>query len=206
MPSPIRLPKSGSWDLGRLYEQPMSAHVTDGSGSSSSLLPTPTTLEIERRGSDRSDELLLAGQVKNLPTPTSRDHKGRNQRNDASCLPGALLPTPDVVNGRNATANRSNPDSSHHSGTTLQDVAYADPFGEYAPAIERHEFMTGRPAPAPLEDGRLSPAFVEWMMGLPVGHVTDTPVSRSAQLRALGNGVVPQQALAALEQLDPRED
>jgi hypothetical protein len=34
-----------------------------------------------------------------LPTPTSRDGKGRNQRNDTSCLPGAilslsLLPTP----------------------------------------------------------------------------------------------------------------
>lgn len=25
-----------------------------------------------------------------LPTPTARDHKGRNQRNDATCLPGAL--------------------------------------------------------------------------------------------------------------------
>jgi hypothetical protein len=25
-----------------------------------------------------------------LPTPTSRDYKGRNQRNDDSCLPGAI--------------------------------------------------------------------------------------------------------------------
>jgi len=31
-----------------------------------------------------------------LPTPTSRDHKGRNQRNDTTCLTGALLPTPAV--------------------------------------------------------------------------------------------------------------
>ncbi len=36
-----------------------------------------------------------------LPTPTRRDHKGRNQRNDATCLPGALLPTP-VVNDMGA--------------------------------------------------------------------------------------------------------
>ncbi|MCM1975329.1 hypothetical protein [Streptomyces sp. G1] len=36
-------------------------------------------------------------------------------------------------------------------------------------------------------------------MGLPAGHVTDVPgLSRSAQLKALGNGVVPQQATAAL--------
>ena len=37
------------------------------------------------------------------------------------------------------------------------------------------------------------------MMGLPAGHVTAVPgVNRNAQLKALGNGVVPQQAIAAL--------
>jgi DNA (cytosine-5)-methyltransferase 1 len=39
------------------------------------------------------------------------------------------------------------------------------------------------------------------MMGLPAGWVTDTPIPRNAQLRALGNGVVPQQAAAALRML-----
>jgi len=35
-------------------------------------------------------------------------------------------------------------------------------------------------------------------MGLDEGHVTDTPgLTRNAQLKALGNGVVPQQAEAA---------
>ncbi|MEU3198477.1 hypothetical protein [Streptomyces sp. NPDC006996] len=44
--------------------------------------------------------------------------------------------------------------------------------------------------------------FVEWLMGLPTGHVTDVPgLSRTAQLKALGNGVVPQQAAAALRYL-----
>jgi DNA (cytosine-5)-methyltransferase 1 len=39
-------------------------------------------------------------------------------------------------------------------------------------------------------------------MGLPVGHVTAVPdLSRNAQLRILGNGVVPQQAAAALRWL-----
>ncbi|MEW2140339.1 hypothetical protein AB0892_27740 [Streptomyces sp. NPDC005409] len=39
-------------------------------------------------------------------------------------------------------------------------------------------------------------------MGLPAGHVTDVPaLSRTAQLKALGNGVVPQQATAALHAL-----
>jgi DNA (cytosine-5)-methyltransferase 1 len=37
------------------------------------------------------------------------------------------------------------------------------------------------------------------MMGLPAGHVTAVPgLSRNEQLKALGNGVVPQQAAAAL--------
>lgn len=39
-------------------------------------------------------------------------------------------------------------------------------------------------------------------MGLPAGHVTDVPgLTRNAMLKALGNGVVPQQAAAALRWL-----
>jgi DNA (cytosine-5)-methyltransferase 1 len=41
--------------------------------------------------------------------------------------------------------------------------------------------------------------FVEFLMGLPTGHVTSVPdLSRNDQLKLLGNGVVPQQAVAAL--------
>lgn len=36
------------------------------------------------------------------------------------------------------------------------------------------------------------------MMGLPAGWVTDIDIPRNAQLKALGNGVVPQQAALAL--------
>lgn len=93
----------------------------------------------------------------------------------------------------------------------LNGIAAADRFGEYAPAIERWEAVLGRPAPAPTEPGerdgsrpRLSPAFVEWMMGLPHGHVTGAGLSRSEQLKALGNGVVPQQGAAAISELAAR--
>jgi DNA (cytosine-5)-methyltransferase 1 len=77
-------------------------------------------------------------------------------------------------------------------------------WGNYEPAIRRWERCLGRPAPAPTEPGskgqpRLSPAFVEFLMGLPAGWVTDVPgLSRNDQLKALGNGVVPQQAAAAV--------
>jgi DNA (cytosine-5)-methyltransferase 1 len=78
-------------------------------------------------------------------------------------------------------------------------------WGQYAPAIERWQHVIGRPAPAPTvrrnDRDRLSPAFVEWMMGLPEGHVTGHGLSPSAELKMLGNGVVPQQARLALNLL-----
>ncbi|MFE9246443.1 DNA cytosine methyltransferase [Nocardiopsis sp. NPDC006938] len=84
--------------------------------------------------------------------------------------------------------------------------AYA--WGDYEPAIRQWERVLGRPAPAPTEVGtrgqpRLSAELVEWMMGLPEGWVTDPELGmpRRAQLQALGNGVVPQQATVAVRHL-----
>jgi DNA (cytosine-5)-methyltransferase 1 len=83
-------------------------------------------------------------------------------------------------------------------------------WGDYEPAIRRWERRLGRPAPVTIDYGkngqpRLSPAFVEFLMGLPAGWVTDVPgVTRNEQLKALGNGVVPQQAAAALRLLLPQ--
>lgn len=79
-------------------------------------------------------------------------------------------------------------------------------WGEYGPAIRRWELVT-RPAPHPVEMNRngrprLAAVFSEWMMGLPDGHVTGVPgLSRTSQLKAIGNGVCPQQAAVALHQL-----
>ena len=61
--------------------------------------------------------------------------------------------------------------------------------------------MTNTIAPDPTEHGRLSARFTEWMMGLPAGHVTSVGLTRNEQLKALGNGVVPQQAALALTHL-----
>lgn len=75
-------------------------------------------------------------------------------------------------------------------------------FAPYLPAIRRWE-KTTRPAPDPLDGGRLSTRFVEWMMGLPEGWTTSpqAALTRREQLRILGNGVVPQQATYALRLL-----
>lgn len=63
-------------------------------------------------------------------------------------------------------------------------------------------------APSPTEltpkgNYRLSAKFAEWMMGLPDGWVTDPAIglTRNEQLKACGNGVVPQQAMAALSDM-----
>jgi len=58
-----------------------------------------------------------------------------------------------------------------------------------------------RQVPNPLAENRLNPEFVEYMMRLPEGWVTDLNISRSQQLKILGNGVVPQQAYYALQLL-----
>ena len=77
-------------------------------------------------------------------------------------------------------------------------------WGRYADAITRWEHITGRPAPAPAllndADGpRPAPAFVEWLMGLPVGWVTGTDdLTQNQQITALGNGVLPLQASYAM--------
>lgn len=79
-------------------------------------------------------------------------------------------------------------------------------WGRFAPAIARWESVLGRSAPGATDARRrLNPAFVEWLMGLPAGHVTDVPgLTRAQQLKALGNGVVPQQAEAAIRHLYAR--
>lgn len=82
-------------------------------------------------------------------------------------------------------------------------------WGAYELAITRWQQIMRRNAPRPTEPGpnghRLAPRFVEWMMGLPAGWVTEVDIPRNAQLKALGNGCVPQQVAAAVSSLLPLE-
>lgn len=80
-------------------------------------------------------------------------------------------------------------------------------WGKFEPAIHRWEKVINRKAPVPTKpDGkegshRLSSKFTEWMMGVPDGWITDVGLSRVDELKACGNGVVPQQAELALRLL-----
>lgn len=78
---------------------------------------------------------------------------------------------------------------------------------EFGPAIQLWETVAG-PAPLPTEVSAkgqrvLSARFAEWMMGQPAGWITDPAIgiSRSEQIKACGNGVVTQQAAAALRDM-----
>ncbi|SIK87485.1 DNA cytosine methyltransferase [Mycobacteroides abscessus] len=179
------------------------AAIRPGLDSIADLLPTPSVADgmgghLSRSGA-RSDALLL-------PTPAARDHKGaadphREGGYDLySAL--ALLPTPAASD---ATGGGQSPDRREGHSRQLIDFALLDgtsAWGKYAPAIRRWEAIT-RDAPSPTEPGakgnpRLAARFSEWMQGWPLGWVTAVPISRSAMLRIIGNGVVPQQAVAAL--------
>jgi DNA (cytosine-5)-methyltransferase 1 len=79
-------------------------------------------------------------------------------------------------------------------------------WGKYTSAIRRWEMVLDRKSPDPTIPGvngrpRLSPYFVEFMMGLESGHVTGHGLRPAQELKALGNGVCPQQALLALHML-----
>lgn len=113
-----------------------------------------------------------------LPTPAARDGDGRGE-GDARYW--AL---------RNAQRTNGMPLGS----------AVAVSWERFAEAVARHEAIYG-PAPAPTEPNRngaprLAPAFAEWLMCLPAGHVT-AKLARNDALRAIGNGVCPPQLAAA---------
>ena len=199
-------------------------------GTVAALLPTPTVTDLgsnktieeweewtgrmqrEHGNGNGHGASLHIEALKMLPTPRATDGTkgGPNQRGSSGdlMLPSAvhhLLPTP-------RASDHTGPGSHGRGSQDLRTTVawHLDPgrFGKFAPAVARWEAVLGRPAPPPTEptgkDGthRLSPRFVEWMMGLPDGHVTAVPgLTRAAQLTALGNGVVPQQAAAAITHL-----
>lgn len=129
--------------------------------------------------------------------PSEPERSSKGESDDVE----KLLPTPVASRGRNKTAVRR-PGKTGSDGQTLLDVSHADSWGDYAAAIDRHEALMGTSPPNSTDNrGRLAPAFVEWMMMLPVGWVTDLELARTVQLRILGNGAIPIQAAAAYSSL-----
>jgi DNA (cytosine-5)-methyltransferase 1 len=160
--------------------------------------------------------LMPNEKMTNLPTPVVADaYTGdlkSGQQKDGSmhsiALPHAIamLPTPTTQDGKN-NAGPSQFDRNTKPLNVEAVIATTTNWGRFEPAIRRWEATLGRPAPLPTKadgkDGnhRLSSKFTEWMMGLPEGWVTDVGLKRNDELKACGNGVVPQQAELALRGL-----
>ncbi|NBW17914.1 MAG: hypothetical protein EBR82_59070 [Caulobacteraceae bacterium] len=187
-----------------------------------SLLPTPAVAHLRNHDEPIENYLerrqdFLDGKTKGmpdaslgvavrmnlLPTVTTQDAKnnGGESQFERNTLPlnaeVTLLPTVQVDDAKNTGHNQSR-------RTTLASEVWETErttnWGKFAPAIER--WVAPAPTKPDGKDGahRLSAEFTEWMMGLPEGWVTSPEIGlkRNEQLKALGNGVVPQQAQFAL--------
>ena len=209
----------------------MQAHRTDVSESSLLRSPTASQGEGgalgEKIARERGNTVGIRDQamdiardngakITRLPTPVVADaYTGTmrsSQQKDGSmhsiALPHAIamLPTPTTQDGKN-NAGPSQFDRNTKPLNVEAVIATDTNWGRFEPAIRRWEKIMGRPAPAPTKpDGkegahRLSSKFTEWMMGLPEGWITDAGLKRNDELKACGNGVVPQQAELALRRL-----
>lgn len=84
-------------------------------------------------------EDVMMRDVTVLPTPTSRDGKGRNQRNTDDCMPVAADNMSITVPGP------------YHGGLWGLDDGRGVRFGRFTAAIRRWERVSGRPAPCPTQ-------------------------------------------------------
>jgi hypothetical protein len=191
------------------------------------LFPTPTTRDYkdgsephERDGKVQTDTVARAvfnsGEVL-LGTPRANAAASSSKQVELGAPKARiedqvkLLPT---VRGQNGESRNNNIwERDPKQPQNLENALYhaITNWGKFEPAIRRWEAIIGRPAPEPTKpdgkDGnhRLSSKFTEWMMGLPDGWITDIGLKRNDELKACGNGVVPQQAELALSLLGIKE-
>ncbi len=149
-------PDSGMTVGGRCYQRPTSVPRICGDASGSSVIwPTPTAQDAEQAGGKgaiaRGTRGLSLHQSVRIPTPTAQDASGHAQ-----------------VRGINAHGKR---------GTTLAGFArlfqtpaardYRSPNAK--PYAQRGGGTKGEQLPN-FVGGQLSPEWVEWLMGWPIGH------------------------------------
>lgn len=178
-----------------------------------------------------SYQLSTANGFTLLPTPRTSDTNGGGTRGkggpDLRTVTSRplsrangfrLLPTPGANLGTNGGAQHPAKRRGGGHTVSLEDITAFLPdtaaWGAYLPGIIHHASTLGMyDVPDPTIPGhregsrrRLNPAFAEWMMGIPAGHVTNPELglTRAQQLTAIGNGVMTQQAQWALADLYQR--
>lgn len=168
---------------------------------------------------------IEAQRIDMLPTPSVADGEGGHETRSGSRSGERLLPG--VAKYELLPTTTTEPTTGNGHARNLAAEIKPSRWGKYAAAIARWEAIT-RPAPEPTNvtegylkarskrlarldrrpvgmRGSLKPRrqlaarFSEWMMGVPLGWITDTPgITRNEALKSAGNGVVPQQAAEAL--------
>lgn len=143
---------------------------------------------------------MSGGYLYEHPTP-------EHHTNASDCF--SLLPTPQARDANAGPAKvvgglRPSGQPRQVDLITVAARILSEGWGVYDSAVLWWE-MRFRPAPCAVEPNargnpQLSARFDEWLMGLPDGWVTEV-VPRKAALKLLGNGVIPQQAMLALEYL-----
>jgi DNA (cytosine-5)-methyltransferase 1 len=162
-----------------------------------SLFPTPNTMDYLPARDESKIDRSKGGYANVRETVIREFHKE------------SVLPTPTATDiyADNMKSSQMSHGSLHSVNLSRLVHKKEIDWGRFLPAIERWEIIIGRKAPDPTKpDGkedahRLSSSFTEWMMGLPEGFITGADVGRREELRACGNGVVPQQAEMALRKL-----
>ena len=189
---------SGMMRDGMVFELQMPVHPT--SDSESLLLRTPKASE------------GMGGALGEALAIERGNHVGlRDQVNDLVAAQGqkvsrANLPTPTVADTFTDNLKSSQQKEGSMHSVNLSQAVHMN-WGKFQDVVARWETIIHLPAPAPTKpdgkDGthRLSSQFTEWMMGLRPGWVTGHGLSRKDELKACGNGVVPQQAELALRLL-----
>lgn len=191
------------------------------------LLPTPLASEAHAGSPNQHDSAgrpgLTSTVLRLLPTPRASgnrnsrtaitDHRSGPGLEQAvelvlgltpTELTGAGAPPPSWTTARAAAGDPGTDVDVDVDGEIESDIGLGTvDWGAYTPAIRRWTAALGRTPPHPTETGRtgrprLAAAFVEWLMGLDPGWVTATDLTRAAQIRTLGNGVVPTQAATAI--------
>ena len=185
-----------------LLPTPAASVANDGEEPDSWLARRERVKETANNGNGMGMPLTIAVQL--LPTVKASNNENRSSAwatgpNLGEAL--GLLPTPSVADGMGGHERRG---GARGGELPLKGIASHEQISQYAAAVARQERAFGYPAPSPTEPGkngkpRLSARFASWMMGAPPGWIIDVPgVTRNEALRMAGNGVVRQQAGAAL--------
>lgn len=138
-----------------------------------------------------------------LPSPNASDGNsgpGMGTRAEGSTYlrsVGTLLPMPRASDGVNGGPNQRGA----KGDLAMPSAVQPERWGRFEWAVQRHADAVWSFPPEPTMPNRnggprLRPEFVEWLMGVPAGWVTDA-LPRAPALKALGNGVVPLQLAVA---------